>query len=94
MGTKGVRDGVSVSSYLFKDVFKGLAPSVVGANKSKMVDFGRRPETGGISRTELRKNPLSQKPLVFRLRAVNYLGEAQPHACESPLYLKPAGCSC
>lgn len=63
--TKGVRDGVSVSAYIFKDVFKGLAPSVVGANKSEMGDFGRRLETGGISRTELRKNPLSQKPLVF-----------------------------
>lgn len=40
VGTKGIRDGVSVSSYTFKDVFKGLAPSVVGANKSEIVDFG------------------------------------------------------
>lgn len=40
MGTQGVRDGVAVSSYIFKDVFKGLAPSVVGANKSEIIDFG------------------------------------------------------
>lgn len=40
LGEGRVREGVSVSSYVFKDVFKGLAPSVVGANKSEIVDFG------------------------------------------------------